>query len=348
MKDSYENDTIAQREALINEFKGNLFEFLVARELANKFEVYTDFIAVFVQDRQKQQKFQQYESWLREHAPEVISKLPTLAQELANKLTKYIKDELNIKVIKIDLVGKSFDKKLEDKKEADILLYDKNNKIYPLSLKLCKKGSYVNTKSAGVSSFLQKYFSSFSASLFHQEELNLILDQSFNEMGQKLYEQFDMRFNGKFGPEWISAGLSELPGQLDANSRKIVHASYTPVIKKIYLSIEAFNSENPDLLCNCLLSILGYSQVNMIQALCFHQGTSDYSLDQIIIDSFQKIEKELSEVKILPLFDNKASFEIQLKSSLLQIRVKPMNKFTSKSHKINCSYKRRNVSKSEH
>ncbi|MBT7609431.1 MAG: hypothetical protein HN576_06730 [Bacteriovoracaceae bacterium] len=344
MKDSYENDTLAQKEALINEFKGNLFEFLVAKELATNFNIYNQFIAAFVQAQARQQKFQQYESWLRKYSPEVLVELPKLAKILSDALSDYIRNDLKIELKRIQLVGKLFDQKQDYSNEADLLLYDKNKVTYPLSLKLCKKGSFVNTKSAGVSSFIEKYFTEFKSSKFHQDELNLILDQSYLEMGEKLYEQFDMIFTGKFGNEWTDKGNSELPGQLDPVSRSIVHQSYNPIIKKIYLSILAFEKENPELLKTCLSSILGYSKENMIQALCFHNGTDDYSFDHVTIDSSQKIWEELTDYELIPFTDLKASFEIQLSNSVLQIRVKPMNKFTAKSHKINCSYKRRNVS----
>jgi hypothetical protein len=344
MKETYENDTVAQREALINEFKGNLFEFLVAKNLALEFGIYDQFITSFIQDVQKQKYFQQYESWLRLHAPEVIESLPHLSQVLSSDLCLYLGETLNIIPSKIVLVGKSFDNKQDYSNEADIIIYDNKLNIYPLSIKLCKKGSYVNTKSAGVGSFLKKYFSPFKDALFHQEELNQILDTSYIEMGQQLYEQFDLVFNGQFGKEWIEKGMSELPGQLDEHSRSIVHASYSPVIQKIYKSMEQFNNTNPLLFTTCLQSLLGYSKANIIQALCFHGGTETYCFDRTIIESQSNLLNELSQVSLNPLVADKASFELQLKNSILQIRVKPMNKFTSKSHKINCSYKRYFVS----
>ena len=344
MKETYENDTIAQKEALINEFKGNLFEFLVAKNIALNFGIYDKFIAAFVQDIYKQQQFQQYESWLRLHAPEVTENLPKLSLSLATDLCIYIKKNLNITPIKVELVGKSFDSKQDYSNEADIIIYDQQSIPHLLSIKLCKKGSYVNTKSAGVSSFIKKYFEPFPDALFHQEELNQILESSYQEMGQQLYEQFDMVFHGQFGKEWLEHGMSELPGQLDELSRSIVHASYGPVIRKIYNSMEMFIESDPALFTKCLQSILGFSKENMIQALCYHGGTDSYSFDHTIIESQASLLKELSFVSINPLIDYKASFELQLKNSILQIRVKPMNKFTSKSHKINCSHKRHLVS----
>ncbi len=337
MKKSYTNDTVAQKEALVNEFKGNLFEFLLSKKISIHFGLYKQFMASFVKDLKKQKYFQQYETWLKEYAPHVLAQLPILAEDTFSVLLSYLEKNEIKEVFEVKLVGKSFDEHKDFFYEADIVLYHGTTYL-PISLKLCKKGSFVNTKSAGVSSFLGKYFKAFPHSGFHQEELNYLLDESFVEMGEKLYEQIGLTFKGQFGKEWVERGMSELPGQLDHEMKKIVHDSYGPPIKKIYESFLSFQKEDSLLLKECLFSILGLTHKNLIQVFCYHSGTGDYQFDHCHIQNSADVYNELDKVEILPLVSKRASFELKMSHSKLQIRIKPMNKFTTKAHKINCSY----------
>ena len=347
MKESYEFDTLVQKEALINEFKGNLFEFLVARDIAEIFGIKQKFFARFIQDREKQRYFQNYESWLREHSPNVLQNLPLLSKEVAKALETYLLQLFKGSVSGIDLVGKSFGQEKKVFHEADLILRAENQRSLPLSLKLCKKGSYVNTKSAGVGSFIKKYFSPFSLSDFHQTELNKILDNSFQRMGEQLYEELGLSFKGNFDLEWRELGLSELPGQLPDNLKNIVHSSYDPIIEKIFWTLKEFHRQDPKLFSSCLQQLLGVTDSRLLQVFCFHKGTEKYTFDHVEIYSASSVQQELESLCFDSAHLSSASFELKLRESLFQIRVKPMNKFTAKSHKINCSLRHLPVQKNQ-
>ncbi len=137
-----------RKEALLNEYKGSLFEFLVASNLAAKL----NFESSFLDDLSENQlsMYEQQEPYLRNHFPSLLVSLPKLAEFTAKKIIK----KLNlVSIEKIDLIGMN----AGSLTEADIIISSQGTK-YPISLKISKKGSFTNTKSAGVKTFFIKYF----------------------------------------------------------------------------------------------------------------------------------------------------------------------------------------------
>jgi hypothetical protein len=74
----------------------------------------------------------------------------------------------------------------------------------------------------------------------------------------------------------------------------------------------------------------------IIQVSCYHQ---QHRLKSIEIKKFEDLFYPEIDVVIEPLKENMSSFDILIGKTTLQIRVKPMNKFTTASYKINCSIK---------
>lgn len=336
-------DTVSKKEAYLNEFKGNLFEFLVGSYLAQKKGVEGPFLRSFSPVLRNQ--FSYYELQLKKEDPILAQNISLLAQNMAESLMPYVPSKID----NILVVGKS--PGLESWKEADLILIEKNN-YTPISLKLSKENSYVNTKSGGVKSFLSKYFSGFNLVDSNQKKLNEAVSKGFWNLGHELHENFGLKFKGNFGEDWKKNVGFYLPSEVPENLRVHLIGFYHQVISSIYKTFIYFEKENPDLFRLSLYSLFGFGLPNMIQAICYHgptglkgKGSERYFLKGISIRHYDQMRSEIEGLSIDPLKEDLSSFEINLPSYSFQIRVKPMNKFTVPSLKVNCSIRDKKVKK---
>lgn len=337
MKESYDNLNKLQKEALINEYKGNLFEYLVANMTARNLGLESSFLQSF--GGEEKQRLQTYESWLRENDRPCLMALPALAQQTAARLCQHLeKDDRSFQNVLV--IGKKWGAQNRGSwDEADLLLVDTSRQVQGVSLKLCKGHAYVNTKSGGARSFIEKYFRPFENAAHLQKQINQQLDQSFVQMGQELYQRAQLGdFPGRFDHSWIEAGLSELPGELPEEYRLVVQASYAEVISQIHQAMIGLQENDKNLFTQCLHSLLGFGNAQIWQLMCFYRGDYEFSHCEFEsdVDSFFRDD----QVLIHELKPELGSFEIEIGDIILQIRVKPMNKFTASAHKINCSLKR--------
>lgn len=328
-----------QKEAILNECKGNLFEFLVAQGLARRSRVEDQFLINLPPDLKS--KLASYEEIMRTHEARLLVKLPELASNTVDRVWQKM-DLGSYNIFQWKVIGKMV--AINDNQfwnETDIVGTYKNNesveKHLALSLKLTKDHSYTNTKSAGVKSFLTKYFKNHGEIVIElQKELNHEVDESFLMMGHRLYSYIDQDFSGSFNHKW-SQHYSELPGELSPEMREIVHHNYHRVALKMSGILNQLKERDPRLFFDSLAALCGFSHPEIIQISCFHQ---DYELKDITIknfdDFFSKAERDF---KIMPIKDLASSVDVILGSMVLQIRVKPMNKFTTAAYKINCSIK---------
>lgn len=337
MKDvDYSNQI--QKEAILNEFKGNLFEFLVAQGLARKSAVEHQFLLDL--PGEFRERLSAYEEMIRTHEPRLLVKLPTLAALTVEKIWQELHPHYDFKTWHV--IGKlvaTNDNELWN--ETDIvgsyLSSEGVSKQLALSLKLTKDHSFVNTKSAGVKSFLAKYFALFGAvSARLQSELNQEVDESFLQMGHRLYALADLEWRGQFDKSWIDH-YPELPGELSPEMRSVVHENYYRIAFKLRALLDQLQRRDSALFFDSLFALCGFGHEDIIQVNCFHQ---DYELKTISFKRFAELflaaEKK---AVILPLKDLSSSVDIQIGKVNLQVRVKPMNKFTTAAYKINCSIK---------
>lgn len=339
MKETYTNDSHSQKEALINEFKGNLFEYLVGSQMASALGLESRFIQSF--GGELRVRLSEYESWLRQNDPELVGQLPNLALETSRKILSYFPTSGIQNVLVMGKVGAGGGN--ERFKEADLLLLYEGEKVIPVSLKLCKANSFVNTKSAGVKSFIKKYFGTFEESFEKQEELDQIVQMSFLDMANQMYELVGLRFAGGFDGQWVDSGHPELPGQLEPGMNQVVVKSYRPVIAKVREILLEFFGKNEKLFLHCLKPLCGFGQDNMTQVTCFHSSSKEgrYQTHSIHISDEKSSVLNADDVHFPEENREISSFEISLGKLILQIRIKPMNKFTVPAHKINCSVKKR-------
>lgn len=315
-----------KREAILNEIKGNLFEYLVALKLAQHFKMESAFVNSLPD--QFNELLRNYDYHIRTYYPELLYKLPVLADSLADEIRVRYHD-----VQAISLVGKIAGAAHNQAySEADILLHHQDDKVTPLSIKLCRHGSFMNTKSGGISSFIKKYFSHQSA-YSQQQELNEFVDLSFDKMARELHDHHDLDYQGDF-KKWKSLGLPVLPGELDENSKKILYAYYHCISVKLHSLLKDASQEDPELFARSLYSLIGFGRQDLIQAIVTHDK---YQIKSVLVKEFNDCK---SELVCLDDHDEKISnFEIHVDKVLLQIRIKPMNQFTARSFKVNCSIK---------
>lgn len=332
--DSWTFDNVSQNEALINELKGSLFEFRFGHELSrlasceNKFlaNLNTDFIA----------RLNSYESWLRHHDRSLLKSLMELGSESARYFLKHYSEQ---KLIDAILTGKSFD---AQEFEGDVRVIFENC-VKKISLKLCKDRAFVNTKSGGILSFVQKYFGdSFKQAEQWQEELGRLVDLSFNQLGQALYQEAMLGdFHGQFDQRWPSEWL--LPGQLPENMRAHMFDHYHRIISSLWDIFNRFQTQDREQFQLSLRPLIGLADSDVVQLICYHGEDKNnllrYQLKKLSLRDYNGMTEELKRASLSQLISGMSSFEIDLPHYILQIRVKPMNKINAKALKVNCSLK---------
>jgi hypothetical protein len=324
---------LIKKEALFNEVKGSLFEYLVAKELSIRGNFELSFQHSL--DKNYLNILSQQDRMVRQFYPQMLSFLLESSKEVATDLISYLKEV----PISSKVVGK-FSQQLQSGElhEADLILGLKEESLL-VSLKLNKKFSFVNTKSGGIKSFFTHYFSFIPSKI--QDDFNQFVDLEFHRMAFELHAFHDLDYPGHFH-HWVSQGLSELPGDLCADSRRILKAYYARIAEKMHHILSGALSENKLLFQNSLPPLLGLGRNDLLQVIFFHEfqvGTKG----EVEIHSIKELSRELPKVKILD-FGHISSVEVEIGRWSLQIRVKPMNKFTTTAIKINCSIRVRDNS----
>lgn len=317
-----------KKEALFNEVKGSLFEYLVAKNLAVKANAELPFQQSL--DRNYLTVLSQQDRMVRQFYPEMLPFLNEASKLTATKLVSY----LNTIPEAPKVVGKFSNSSLsEELHEADLVL-TLNQKTLPVSLKLNKKNSYVNTKSGGIKSFFSQYFPFLNPDI--QRSFNQFVDLEFSRMAYELHALHDMDYIGNFD-QWVKKGFSELPGELSQDERSILKSYYARIANEMHRIFLLANQQDTEQFRKSLLPLMGFGKEEILQVICFHDFPDSFSPD-IDIHSFMDVSKGLDQTRIKE-FGNISSVEFDIGDWSLQVRVKPMNKFTTTAIKINCSVK---------
>lgn len=316
-----------KKEALFNEVKGSLFEYLVAKEIAKTGNTELDFQNSI--DRNYLHVLSQQDRLVRQFYPEMLPFLAEVSKMTSLTITEYFNTDEKLSP---RLMGKFSNSSIhQDLHEADLLLSVKDE-LVPISLKLNKKNAFVNTKSGGIKSFFSQYFSFLSLNI--QEDFNRFVDLEFNRVSLELHAFHDLEYSGDYR-SWTAAGLSELPGELDLESRQILKKYYARIAEKMHeILLHACQLDLPSF-TQSLPPLMGFGHRDILQVICFHEFPSKIPTS-IEIHSFSDLKHNLEKVEILP-FNDIASVEVEMGLWILHIRVKPMNKFTTTAIKINCS-----------
>jgi hypothetical protein len=318
-----------KKEALFNEVKGSLFEYLVAREIAVKGN--EELLFQRSLDKNYLTVLSQQDRMVRQFYPEMLPFLNTASRSAANVIVNYLKEiPKSPKVVGKFSNSTSLQSELH---EADMIL-SLTDRTLPVSLKLNKKNAFVNTKSGGIKSFFTQYFPFIQKKT--QDDFNQFVDMEFNRMALDLHALHDLEFSGHWD-SWTSRGLSELPGELDQDSRNVLKAYYARIAERMHtIFSEAFKA-NSGAFKASLPQLMGFSSSSILQVIYFHDFP--VNADPLIdIHSFDDMKKGLDSTLIKP-FTTTSSVEFEIGDWTLQVRVKPMNKFTTTAIKINCSVK---------
>jgi hypothetical protein len=313
---------LTNKEALFNEVKGSLFEYLMALRISRMAKNELEFLESL--DKNYLNVLSQQDRMVRQFYPDMLLFLAQVSEVSTTELVKYL-GEIPTKSV---LRGK-----FETQSEADLILITSTGEV-PLSLKLNKKNSYVNTKSGGIKSFFTHYFSFLNSQI--QSDFNQTVDQEFSRMAHELYALNDMEFSGNFSA-WVAKGKSELPGELLPNERAVLKAFYARIATRMHEILSAAQVSHAQDFSNALPALMGFSNPQILQLVCFHDFKSGGAAS-VAIHAFSEVQESLNSVTILP-FNQTSSVELNLGDWALQIRVKPMNKFTTTAIKINCSVK---------
>lgn len=312
-------------DALLNEYKGNLFEFLFCCSLSRKLDIEASFLKSL--SEKMSSMLEQQESFLRNYFPYLLEELPKLADQTAIDVIKSLKIK---KVDEILLIGKvagaSNDKRFD---EADILIISEKKEI-PISIKISRNFSYVNTKSAGIRTFFSKYFSSFDTEKV-QEEFNEFCDFEYEALAIKMHALEGVAYTEGF-KSWERQGLVVLPGQLEGELREALLAYYHRVNEFIADRLQQFLIRDKESFLKDIAPLIGFSNKNVIQVTAFYQLKNErfYNTKTSILPFIQNLEFKEFIVR-------RNNLDVKLNKLSLQIRIKPMNKFTSKAFKINCA-----------
>lgn len=323
------------KEALFNEIKGSLFEYLFARELSRASKVEAQFLKSL--DERYQMVLSQQDRMVREFYPDL---LPFLAQ-MSKQTVDYFLSQWKAPIQGVTLLGKFVNTELSDDiKEADVLVLSNEAQI-PISLKLTKESAYVNTKSGGIKSFIKTYFP-FGNSTETQQSFNQFVDQIFSEMSFALFAEVGLEYNGSY-KEWVRAGYSELPGELEEHLRSHIHEFYSKVKLRLHDELLSLYKSHPQDFLDSLPALCGFSDQRLGQLTCYHDfSDKGFSAGRIHLEFFRA--EAFSSIKDIHLHPALSYFDIELEDRILQIRVKSMNKFTSTAMKINCSIKFKQLS----
>lgn len=316
----------SKKEALFNEVKGSLFEYLLAKEVAVRGKDELAFQRSL--DQNYLHVLGQQDRMVRQFYPEMLPFLLDASKRTADALVRYFGEVPSAPKV----VGKFSNSSLSSELHEADLVFSASGKTIPLSLKLNKKNAFVNTKSGGIKSFFSQYFSYVSPDV--QGKFNLFVDREFERMAGELHALHDLEYPGHFG-EWVRKGFSELPGELDEESRSLLKRYYSRIAEEMHRILSEALQVNRVLFVQSLPPLLGFGFKEILQVIFFHDFPSNED-PQIDIHSFSEIESDIEEVKIRA-FGNISSVELEMGNVVLQVRVKPMNKFTTTAIKINCS-----------
>ncbi len=339
---------LGQKEALLNEYKGNLFEYLVAKEVASNLKIESFFLAHLSIDLLNRLRL--YQETLLEYDQNLYRQLPVLANAFVTQIISNwnsSKKEVFTRVDEIYLLGKIEANSGERLwKEADIVLRNSKDSSFelPISLKLCKKGSFTNTKSAGIMSFFSNYFNKFDelypdseSVLLRQKRYNFLIDNSFEQMALLLHREKNLPYEGGFHRPYLEK-YSDLPGELEGRDREILMDHYKRLAQGLVVELKELNTIDAELFKHCLFDLMGFSSSHTLLWTCFHHEHQFVSAHEDDMKSLVSANFLKKNVEFYPL-EGAGSVNIKILDNVLQLRIKPMNKFTTKAYKINCSVK---------
>jgi hypothetical protein len=319
-------------ESLLNETKGNLFEFLIAQKIAQSHGLEAKFLKNIGPEFLK--KLIEYQKITQTHHPQLMQRLALFSDSVLTKVQRFFQNQI---VEDVQVIGKialgAHDDRLN---EADIVVTT-NHKSYLFSLKLNKANSLINTKSAGIKSFFKTYFAQFSTAEQDQVEFNYIVELLFEQFARDMHAFYNIEYHNLFS-DWDDSFFPVLPGDLPKDAKLILHQLYSKLISKLFEYLNRYFKHSPEVFAQSLYALSGQSNPDIISVIVIHKH--DHLALPVLHDLHIQTAKNWNASDIiLQNPEAKSSYgEIEIKNQLkLQLRIKPMNKFIHPSYKINCA-----------
>jgi hypothetical protein len=100
-------------------------------------------------------------------------------------------------------------------------------------------------------------------------------------------------------------------------------------------------AENKEEFFKQLLPLMGLLNSEVVQVTCYYHRDKDGEFHQgkIQVLDLEQLTDELKSFKLDNDIKGNSSIELLGEHYCLQVRIKPMNKFTTQSYKMNCSVK---------
>ena len=301
---------------------------MVGHEIAKKIGHESEFISSLAPNFH--QLLRNYQVYIIEHDPALASFL----KEYSCVVAKSILDDCHQRYSdqsfkKISIMGKVAANDSSMSSEADLILESVDLQV-PISLKISKKGSYLNTKSAGIRSCLEKYFGNPEA----QRLLNERQDLEFSKFSARLEELAGLIPTQNFS-SWKEQALSELPGELKEEQRDILNEYYSRLLDCFSKQVALSKEQNIDNFLKATRSLCGFESDRIVQVVMFY--TRDKDQNYQYADCEIHHAPSLDDIPEIRFDGGNTSVYIQNPEIRLQLRIKPMNVFTTKAIKINSS-----------
>jgi hypothetical protein len=320
--------TQKHREALFNEIKGSLFEYLFARDLAINWGGEAHFTRGLPPHYLS--VLGQQDRMVRELHPQLARLLPLWAKAAgAHFRARFPAATFTGVALTGQLVHTP-----ADLREADLQL--EGEAPWSVSLKLNKRAAAVNTKSGGVKSFLTEYFPGPRATEL-QAHFNVSVDARFAVLHSELHQAAGLAPS----PGWTEWARhhSELPGELAPELRAILHRFYAELAAELGGALRELQHSDPARFATDLLRVVGFGRDDLVQVICFHDinGAHPEPVD-VRVHTADEARERLAQLRWEESRD--VSFTgLALGDWRLHVRIKPMNKFTTTAIKVNCAVK---------
>jgi hypothetical protein len=118
------------------------------------------------------------------------------------------------------------------------------------------------------------------------------------------------------------------------SERKHLLDFYSNVNESLFIELKSLFESDPKEFNKSLSLISGNSSHDLIHMTCFYSLKNEEFRNKNISIRSQEQHLECIEIKA-----NKGSVDIKTNVSTIQVRLKPMNKFTNKAFKLNCAVK---------
>lgn len=313
-------------QALIQEYKGLLFEYLVGyyltrddHKLAHRFLV--------MMDRDFRRMFRIQEQFVCEHDEHLLEFIKDAAKKMSIFMKEFLSQDLR-DIEYVTLAGKRQDSKTSHEGDLIIKKTSEPDERY-FSLKFLYQNRLANTKSAGLKSFLAKYFYQFEDIKIIQEEFNL----SFQELFQ------DFVFQHHQSEKYIQQDNYRLIDMNEKDKEKYDHFLMN-ITDLIYHICSRLKIADPRLFLDSLWPLCGFSNNQVSQFTCVYK--KPYEVVELKFDSKKKLENKIIQnmkENFIQLQKDQNKIFIQTSAFVLELRPKAMNHPLRGGMKLNCSFR---------